>query len=221
MVRPKIAHGVLSGMRRGVLFADRTDAGWRLARRLAQLRPFDVVVVGLPRGGVIVAQEVAQALDAPLDVILVRKLNVAVLSAAGITEEQLAQVEAQERAELERRAQVLRAGHPVVPLDGRVVVVVDDGVATGATARVACMLARAHGAARVVLAVPVAPPGWERRFEDVADELVCVATPPSFGSIGAYYADFAQASDEDVVACLARAASRPQPGRPTEGGSRS
>jgi len=212
------------------MFADRTEAGQRLARCLHHLRSGHVVVVGLPRGGVPVALEVAQELHAPLDVIVVRKLGVPfqpelamgaigedgarvingdVVRAAGITAEQLARVEIREQEELQRRVQRFRAGRERVALTGRVVVVVDDGVATGSTAHAACQVARAQGAARVVLAVPVAPVGWRRRFAGVADELICVATPRPFISIGCLYVDFSETTNEEVLACLARAGHMP------------
>jgi putative phosphoribosyl transferase len=208
-------------------FADRADAGRQLAARLAHLRGQNVAVLGLPRGGVPVAFEVAGALGAPLDVIVVRKLGVPfqpelgmgaigedgvrvlndeIIEQGWISPEELAAVEATERAELERRALLYRCGRPRQPLEGRTAVVVDDGIATGSTARAACQVARAHGAARVVLAVPVAPPGWEARMADVADELVCVETPRAFFAIGQFYADFAQTADSEVTTCLARAA---------------
>ena len=210
-----------------MVFADRADAGRRLAARLQHLAGERVVVLGLPRGGVPVALEVARALGAPLDVIVVRKLGVPfqpelgmgaigedgvvvisqeMVRAAGVSAEELAGVGARERAEVERRAWRYRGGRPRQPLGGRVAVVVDDGIATGSTARAACRIARAHGAARVVLAVPVAPPGWQDRIGGDADELVCVQTPRDFLAIGQFYADFSQATDDEVVACLRRAA---------------
>ncbi|MGH9154174.1 MAG: phosphoribosyltransferase family protein, partial [Acidimicrobiales bacterium] len=210
-----------------MLFANREDAGRRLAAELDHLRGGDVVVVGLPRGGVPVGLEVARHLGAPLDVIVVRKLGVPfqpelgmgaigeggvrvlneeVISAAGVGDGALADVERRERAELERRARRFRGDRPMVPLAGRTVVVVDDGIATGSTARAACQAARAHGASRVVLAVPVAPPGWTARFAGDADELACVATPQPFHAIGQWYRDFSQTSDAEVLACLERAA---------------
>ena len=208
-----------------MVFADRADAGRRLAARLRHLADERVVVLGLPRGGVPVAFEVAAALGAPLDVIVVRKLGVPfqpelgmgaigedgvrvinreVVRLAGVSENELAAVEARERAELERRAWRFRASRPRQSLDGRVAVVVDDGVATGSTARAACQVARAQGAARVVLAVPIAAPGWQARIGGDADELVCVETPHPFFAIGQFYADFSQATDDEVVACLQR-----------------
>ena len=205
------------------MFADRIEAGRRLADELTHLQGEDVVVVGLPRGGVPVAAEVAAALDAPLDVIVVRKLGVPfqpelgmgaigegdvrvlnddVIAMAGVSSDELAAVEAGERVELDRRAQRFRSGRERVLLAGRVVVVVDDGIATGSTARAACQVARAGGAARVVLAVPVAPPDWADRLEDAADELVCVATPELFFAIGQFYDDFTQTTDDEVIDCL-------------------
>jgi putative phosphoribosyl transferase len=222
-----------------MLFADRVDAGRRLATRLSHLRGEPVVVLGLPRGGVPVAFEVARELRAPLDVIVVRKLGVPfqpelgmgaigeggvrivnpdVVRLAGVTERQLAEVEASERAELERRARRFRGDRPPVPLRGTTAVVVDDGIATGSTARAACQVARAHGAARVVLAVPVAPPGSAGRFRNDADEFVSLESPEPFFAIGQFYADFPQTTDEEVVACLRRAAELAPPSTPAPGG---
>lgn len=212
-----------------MVFADRVQAGRRLAAQLAHLRDEPVVVLGLPRGGVPVAFEVATALGAPLDVIVVRKLGVPsqpefgmgaigedgvriindeVVRQAAVTDDALARVEASERIELERRARRFRGDRSRVPLDGCVAVLVDDGVATGSTARAACMVARAHGAARVVLAVPVAPHGWTDHMDDAADEYVSVETPEHFFSVGQHYVDFSQTSDDEVVRCLERAARR-------------
>jgi len=214
------------------VFADRADAGRQLAAKLEHLRGEPVVVLGLPRGGVPVALRVARALGAPLDVIVVRKLGVPfqpelAMGAVGedgvrvlnwevvhevmVSEEEIAAVESRERAELERRVRRLRGGRPRLPLEGKVAVVVDDGIATGATARAACQIARAQGASRVVLAVPVAPPGWEADFGGVADEPVCVDTPAGFFAIGQFYGDFSQVSDEEVIACLERAAASAAP----------
>jgi putative phosphoribosyl transferase len=210
-----------------MVFADRDDAGRRLAARLGHLRGEPAVVLGLPRGGVPVAFQVARALGAPLDVIVVRKLGVPfrpelamgavgeggvavinrqVVDSARVPEDELAAVQAREQAAVDARAARYRARWPRQPLDGRVAVVVDDGIATGATARAACQIARAHGAARVVLAVPVAPPGWEERIGADAGELVCVAMPPGFFAIGEFYASFPQVPDDEVIACLDRAA---------------
>ncbi len=116
-------------------------------------------------------------------------------------------MEARERAELDRRSRRFRGDRARVPLVGRTALIVDDGIATGSTARAACQVARAHGAARVVLAVPVAPPGWEARIGTDADELIALETPDRFRAIGQFYRDFSPTPDEEVVACLRRAAS--------------
>jgi len=210
-----------------MFFADRADAGRRLAARLEYLRGEPAVVLGLPRGGVPVALEVARALGVPLDVIVVRKLgapfqpelgmgavgedgvrviNREVVRLARVTADELAAVEAREQAQVDARAARYRVLRPREPLTGRVAVVVDDGIATGSTARAACQVARAHGATRVVLAVPVAPRGWEARITGAADELVCVDTPEDFYAIGQFYADFSQTTDEEVIGCLELAA---------------
>ncbi len=212
-----------------MLFTDRADAGQQLAGRLQHLRGEPIVVLGLPRGGVPVAAEVARSLAAPLDVIVVRKLGVPyqrelgmgavgeggvevtdpdVIYMAGIRPRELADVEERERAEVERRAKRYRGGRARVPLTGRVAVIVDDGIATGSTARAACQIARALGAIRVVLAVPVAPQGWWSRIGEDADELIAVATPAGFMAIGQFYDDFSQTSDEEVVRCLGTATSQ-------------
>ncbi|MEU6664338.1 phosphoribosyltransferase family protein [Streptomyces sp. NPDC046821] len=208
-------------------FTDRTEAGRRLAAALGHLRGEAPVVLGLPRGGVPVAYEVASALGAPLDVIVVRKLGVPyqpelafgaigeggvrvlnddIVRHCGIDPDHIAAVERTERQELERRARRFRGGRPPAAGDARTVIVVDDGIATGATAAAACQVVRARGAAHVVLAVPVAPPDAVHRLSGVADEVVCLSAPPLFGSVGEWYLDFAQTTDEEVAACLARAA---------------
>ncbi|MEU9859757.1 phosphoribosyltransferase family protein [Streptomyces sp. NPDC047971] len=206
-------------------FTDRTDAGRQLAARLDHLKGHDVVVLGLPRGGVPVAEQVADALGAPLDVCLVRKLGVPfqpelamgaigegdvrvlndnVLAETGVSGRDIAAVEERERALLRRRAERYRGPTPPARLDGRTAVVVDDGLATGATALAACRVVRARGAARIVLAVPVAPAGWPARMGGEADETASVHEPEFFYAIGQFYEDFSQTADEEVLACLAR-----------------
>ncbi|WP_055492693.1 phosphoribosyltransferase family protein [Streptomyces sp. TP-A0356] len=213
-----------------MVFTDRLEAGRQLGARLRHLGGEDVVVLGLPRGGVPVAAEVADALDAPLDVCLVRKLGVPfqpelgmgalgedgvrvindeVVRRARVTEEELAQVEEREREVLERRGRRYRGEREPVAVAGRTVVVVDDGVATGSTARAACRIARVRGADRIVLAVPVAPWDWTERLGDEADDLVSLDTPRDFYAVGQFYADFSEVDDEEVAACLRRAANRP------------
>jgi putative phosphoribosyl transferase len=208
-------------------FLDRSDAGRRLANRMLHLRGEDVVVLALPRGGVPVAAEVARALGAPLDVIVVRKLGVPVQPELGmgaigegdvriinpevvaithVTDAEIAAVERRERAELDRRARRFRGDRPRTPLAGRTAVIIDDGIATGSTARAACQVARAQGAARVVLAVPVAPPSACTALAADADEVICLETPAHFLAIGEWYQDFSQTSDREVVSLLQRAA---------------
>ena len=211
-------------------FRDRVEAGHLLARAVERrLEGQDVVVLGLPRGGVPVAAEVAEALQAPLDVIIVRKLgapfqpelglgaigedgarvvNDDVVRLARVTDAELAAVEGRERAELDRRVRRYRGDRPRARLAGRTAVIVDDGIATGSTVRAACLVARAQGAGRIVLAVPVAPPDALTELEAVADEMVCLQAPEQLRSIGEWYVDFSQTPDEQVVALLARAAAR-------------
>jgi putative phosphoribosyl transferase len=211
-------------------FADRGDAGRRLAERVVQLGVTDAVVLGLPRGGVPVAFEVARALRAPLDVVVVRKLGVPfqpelamgaigeggvrvieprVVVETGVSASEVAAVEASERAELERRARRYRDGRLRVDLHGRTAIVVDDGIATGSTARAACQVVRAQGASRVILAVPVGPRDSIARLRDVADVVVCLETPAWFFAIGQFYENFSQLSDENVVELLAQATTAP------------
>ena len=215
-------------MKRVDRFTDRADAGRRLAEHLlAQRRPWtadDAVVLGIPRGGVPVAVEVAQALGLPLDVLVVRKLGVPyqrelamgavgeggvrvlneeVLRASGLGGAELTAVERTETREVEERCARFRAGRPAVPLRGRVAVLVDDGVATGSTLRAACRIARAHGAAGVVVAVPVASVEAVRLLRAEADDVVVLSVPAWFSSVGQWYDDFEQVSDETVVRLLA------------------
>ncbi|MFI5525305.1 phosphoribosyltransferase family protein [Streptomyces platensis] len=210
-----------------MLFTDRADAGHRLAEALQHLEGEEPVVLGLPRGGVPVAFHVARALNAPLDVIVVRKLGVPYQRELGfgaigeggvrvisddivrrgrLEQADLASVEHAEAAELARQAERFRAGRPRLSLEGRTAIVVDDGIATGATAAAACQVVRAQGAARVVLAVPVAPPDAAERLRTAADEFVCLSTPFAFSAVGEWYRDFSQTPDDEVVALLAQAA---------------
>ncbi len=211
-----------------VEFLDRVDAGRRLAARLESYRGQDVVVLGLPRGGVPVAAQVAAALGAPLDVVVVRKLGVpfqpelamgaigedgarvvdaTVVAMAGVTPAELAEVEGRERRELRSRVARLRRGRDRIALAGRTAIVVDDGLATGSTARAACQVARQLGAATVVLAVPVGPPESLGRVPE-ADGVVAVAAPEPFAAVGLHYLVFSPTTDEEVVSLLDEAAGR-------------
>jgi putative phosphoribosyl transferase len=204
------------------VFADRVDAGRQLAQKLDALRGQDVVVLGLPRGGVPVAFEVARSLDAPLDVIVVRKLGVPfqpelamgaigedgvrvldpeLVALARISPAEVAAVERRERAVLDARVAQLRRGRQRLELTGRVAVIVDDGIATGATARAACQVARRLGASRVILAAPVAPADTVRNLPE-ADAVVCVSAPDQFFAVGAHYRNFAPTSDGEVSALI-------------------
>ncbi|MFE7093532.1 phosphoribosyltransferase family protein [Streptomyces erythrochromogenes] len=217
-----------------MLFTDRSDAGERLAGAVRHLEGERPVVLGLPRGGVPVAFPVARALGAPLDVIVVRKLGVPhhrelgcgaigeggvrvisedIVRSSRVTQADLAAVEHAEEAELARQARRFRGDRHRVPLDGRTVIVVDDGIATGATAAAACRVVRAQGAARVVLAVPVAAPDAVARLRGETDEVVCLSAPRAFRAVGEWYRDFSQTADEEVVSLLARAAAGPAPGQ--------
>jgi predicted phosphoribosyltransferase len=208
-------------------FRNRIDAGRQLGAALAKYadRP-DVTVLGLPRGGIPVAAEVARALHVPLDVFVVRKLGVPgheeyamgaiasggvrlldrrTVAAAGLTPAQVESVTAAERAELERRERSYRGDRPFPDLAGKTVILVDDGLATGASMRAAIEALRQERPARIVVAVPVAAPETCQAFRHVADEIVCAATPEPFYAVGRWYDDFSQTTDQEVHELLASA----------------
>ena len=209
-----------------MLFRDRRDAGRRLASELAHhAADPQVLVLGLPRGGVPVAHEVAEALDAPLDVFLVRKLGVPgheelalgaiasggarvlnhdVIDLLDVSDEAIAEVTARETEELARREARFRGDRPPLDVAGKVVVLVDDGLATGATVRVAVEAMRALGPKRVVVAAPVAPRSTAELLARSADEVVIAAVPERFRAVGLCYEDFEQTTDEEVAALLSR-----------------
>src|SRR6059058_3036706 len=210
------------------VFENRAEAGWQLAEKLDKYSGReDVIVLGLPRGGVPVAYEVAKRLRAPLDVFIVRKLGVPgfeelaagaiasggvrvlnedVIRAIPYADEAIEAVTVKETAEFERREHIYREGRPPPELRDRIVILVDDGLATGATMRAAVKALRERGAAKIVVAVPVGPPDTCREFEDEADETICASAPEFFQAVGQYYEDFSQTSDEEVRELLARAA---------------
>jgi putative phosphoribosyl transferase len=207
------------------IFRDRRDAGRALARELAAYRGRDgLLVLGLPRGGVPVAWEVAAALAAPLDVFLVRKLGVPrwtelamgavasggmvvmnhhVVAGVGVTDQQVRDVIDSETAELQRRETAYRAGRPMADPRGRTVLLVDDGIATGASMLAAVRALRATGPAAIVVAVPVGPASARRDLTQEADDVVCAMMPPSFEAVGQAYADFHQVGDDEVRELLA------------------
>lgn len=205
------------------LFMDRREAGRRLAEALQRFRAEEPLVIALPRGGVPVGFEVARALAAPLDILLVRKLGSPFnpeygigaiaeggvrfvrsedLELLGVSAEELEAVVARESAELERRQRLYRGEREPLPVEGRTAILVDDGIATGGTAVAAGQALKARGAGRVVLAVPVAPPGTEERLAGDFDEIVCLAQPHGFFGIGQFYVDFGQLDDEEVIELL-------------------
>jgi putative phosphoribosyl transferase len=213
---------------RSTRFRDRRDAGSRLAAELLPCRGEDPVVVGLPRGGVPVAEEVAAALDAPLDVLAVRKLGAPhnpeygigaiaeggvrvfdseALAVLGINGGVLDSIVAREAEELRRRVAVYRGRRPLTDLRGRTAIVVDDGVATGVTDTAALRAIRRHGPRRLVLAVPVCASDSAARLREEADDLVCLSEPSLLYGVGQWYRDFSQVSDEEVVAALSAAGS--------------
>lgn len=232
------------------MFADRVDAGQQLAARLRRrfrgpgplpgwisgatppvaLGSRPPVVLGLPRGGVPVAAEVARALDGELDVLVVRKVGVPwqpefalgavgeggvravndrIASASGLSEARLAELAGHAQAAVEERLRLLRAGRPAVPLGGRTAIVVDDGVATGATMRAAVEVVRAHRARRVIVAVPVAAAEAVDLLRPVVDDLVVLLAPVDLGGVGLWYADFTQTTDAEVAALLGPPAPEP------------
>jgi predicted phosphoribosyltransferase len=217
-------------------FQDRREAGRELARLLrAYAGQPDLLVLGLPRGGVPVAYEIALALDAPLDVFLVRKLGVpgheelamgaiagggtivlndSVVAELGIPENTIQAVAAQEAQELARRDRAYRDGRPPPPILGQTVILVDDGLATGATMRAAVQAVYRQGPRRVVIAVPVAAPVTCEEFAREVDAIICARTPVPFHAVGLWYDDFNPTSDDEVRGLLAAAAARPPNGPP-------
>jgi predicted phosphoribosyltransferase len=210
-----------------MMFQDRSDAGRRLAKALSEYKGRNAVVLALPRGGVPVAAEVASALDAPLDLILVRKIGVPaqpelamgavvdgtapivvrneeVIELSGTTADEFKAECESELAEIERRRRLYIGERPRADIVGQVVIVIDDGIATGATTRAALQAIRNRKPKELVLAVPVAPPDTIEKLRPEVDALICLETPEMFGAIGYFYRDFRQVSDQEVVAILKR-----------------
>lgn len=208
-------------------FQDRSDAGRRLAKALASYKKRHPIVLALPRGGVPVAAEVAAALDAPLDLILVRKIGVPtqpelamgavvdgaapivvrndeVIELSGTTSDEFEATCARELEEIERRRQLYLGDRARAEIAGQVAIVIDDGIATGATTRAALQAIRNRKPKELVLAVPVAPPDTIAQLRGEVDALICLETPELFGAIGYFYRDFRQVSDQEVIAILKR-----------------
>ena len=203
-------------------FRNRRDAGRRLALLLEKFRDAQPIILGLPRGGVVVAHEIAKALDAPLDVLVVRKLgapdaeefaigavapgatllNRELLAALAVSRGYLSRVIAQETDELNRRERVYRGDRPVLPVEGRTVILVDDGLATGATAQSAVQSLRARRPRKIIFAAPVCSEDGAKALRCVTDEVLCLECPPNFGAVGYWYRDFSPTTDVDVIQCL-------------------
>ncbi len=219
-------------------FQNRTEAGRRLAQALAEYKGRDAVVLALPRGGVPVAAEIADALGAPFDLVLVRKIgapmqselamgavvdglhpvtvrNEEVINLVGVDESEFQAVCQRELAEIERRRQRYLGSRARAEVAGRVAIVVDDGIATGATTRAALRATRARNPQELVLAVPVGPPSSVAELQADADRVVCLEQYEEFGAIGFFYADFRQVSDQEVIDTLARFPANP-PGTRTQ-----
>jgi putative phosphoribosyl transferase len=210
-----------------MMFSDRRDAGVKLAAALGRYRDQKgVLVLGLPRGGVTVADEVARALHAPLDILIVRKigfptnpelavgavaetgavvLNQQIISGYGVRQDYLDRETARQREEIARRKELYRGGRGIPPLAGKTVILIDDGVATGATMKAAIAALRQEEPARLVAALPVASPDAEREIGRMVDELVCLHAPFGFMAVGGYYRNFDQVEDAEVVEMLRQA----------------
>jgi predicted phosphoribosyltransferase len=208
-------------------FIDRNDAGLQLAKALASYKRQKPVVLALPRGGVPVATKVAEVLNAPLDLLLVRKIGVPfqpelamgavvdgpapltvrnedVITLSGVSERDFSAIRDQELAEIERRRKIYLGNRPHPELTARTVIVVDDGIATGATTRAALQAVRMRKPSKLILAVPVAPTATLQKLKSEADEIICLEDYEDFGAIGLFYSDFRQVSDTEVTELLAR-----------------
>lgn len=208
-----------------MLYKDRYDAGRQLAEKLLQYKDENPVIVALPRGGVVVGYEIAKMLNAPLDVIVARKLgapfqpelgigalapqgirilNTGLIRTLGISESQIKQIIEEETAEMNRRIELYRGGLPPLDLYEKTVIIVDDGIATGITDKAAVLSLPQLEPKKIILAVPVCPPETAEKFKEV-DEFICLAQPPDFYAVGEYYENFEQVSDKDVIKLLQEA----------------
>lgn len=210
------------------MFADRRDAGIQLAARLKKYKGRkDLLVLALPRGGAVTGFEIAKNLGAPMDVLIVRKigfpgqpelavgavsetgtvaLNEAIISMYGVSEDYLRKETSRQKEEISRRVKLYRKGKTVSGLEGKTIILVDDGVATGATVKAAIMTLRKERISRLVLALPVGPTDTVNELKGMVDELICIEIPEAFYAVGAHYSDFTQVEDEEVVEMLERSA---------------
>lgn len=216
-------------------FADRTEAGKLLSAELAAYRGQRPVVLGIPRGGIIVAREISQALDGELDVVLAHKLGTPgqpelamgsvaedgklflsdnVVGSLGISTDYIEAEKARQLAQIRRRRDMIRKARPKVSLKGRVVIVTDDGVATGATTQAALWAAQGEGPEKLIAAMPVGPEDTIRRLAGHVDEMICLRTPPMFAAVGQFYERFYPVEDEDMLRILADEYHRSQSSRP-------
>ncbi len=208
-----------------MIYQDRRDAGRRLGAALQSYSDVSPVVIGLVRGGVPVAAEVARVLQAPLDVLIVRKLgapsnpeygvgaiaeetvgivNTEDIKWLRISQQEMQEIIDRERQEIARRQRIMRGNYPALPVSGKTVILVDDGLATGMTARVAIKAMRERGAAKVIFAVPVGAEATVRQIGDEADSVVCLQTPQDFRAVGSWYHDFRPTTDDEVLDILSR-----------------
>lgn len=210
------------------MFIDRRDAGIQLAKRLKKYRgQKDILVLALPRGGMVTAFEIAKSLGAPIDVLIVRKigfpgqpelavgavsetgtvaLNQSIVSMYGVSEDYIQKETLRQKEEISRRVKLYRKGKTISGLDDKTIILVDDGVATGATVKAAIMTLKKEKIARLILALPVGPRDTADELKEMVDEFMCIETVEDFYAVGAHYADFTQVSDEEVVAMLERSA---------------